>query len=64
MEKNIEIPKEKRQTRIAATIVCVAIVCFLLGSISTYQLLPRVTNTSTLTTNKNVDKFSKIYTIK
>ena len=58
-----EIAKEKRQTRIAATIVCVAIVCFLLGSISTYQLLPRVTNTSTLTTNKNVDKFSKIYTI-
>ena len=58
-----EIAAEKRRSKIAALILSVGIVCFLLGSIGAYMIMPRFEGTSTLFSDPTFDKLKTVYSI-
>lgn len=57
-----EIAAEKRRSKITAWILGTAVVCFLLGSIGTYVLLPKNTATAGAY-DSTFDKFKTVYNI-
>lgn len=58
-----EIAAEKRRNRIAALIVGVGVICFILGSVGTYMIMPRMEGTSTTLSDPAFDKLKTVYSI-
>ena len=58
-----EIAADKRRSRMAALFVSVGLVCFLLGSVGTFMMMPRIEGASTSIYDSKFEKIKTIYNI-
>ena len=58
-----EIAAEKRRSKMAALFVGVGIICFLLGSVGTFVMMPRLEGTSASYNDAKFEKLKTVYNI-